>query len=265
VKPVPPAPSSASELSPALAPLAWWLGDWEGDGGSEHWIAAGGAVYGVSLSRDGAYEVMIVDDGEGTGPADGVLRFLAMPGGERSVEFRVRELGEAGATFENAQHDFPKTIAYQRAGDELRATLAGDGARTVGFTFHPLQRETAPELEAADRKFAADVDAGGVDAWVEWFAPDGAMMRSTGRVPRDHIEDLMTDVFANGMLAWEPIASGRSGAIGFTVGKATFTGKTPADGWQGTYVTIWQQQPDGAWKVAFDTGRVINAVTTRTP
>ena len=39
VKPVPPAPSSASELSPALAPLAWWLGDWEGhpwrNGGKE--------------------------------------------------------------------------------------------------------------------------------------------------------------------------------------------------------------------------------------
>ena len=47
----PAAPVSA-ELSPALAPLAWWLGDWESSGGAcggdakgprfrEHWVAAG--------------------------------------------------------------------------------------------------------------------------------------------------------------------------------------------------------------------------------
>ena len=39
-----------TERSPALAPLAWWLGDGDAsDGqGSEHWIAAAGAIYAGS-------------------------------------------------------------------------------------------------------------------------------------------------------------------------------------------------------------------------
>jgi ketosteroid isomerase-like protein len=259
VAPKAPAPPSTTELSPALAPLAWWLGDWETDLGTEHWIAADGAVYGIALQRDGAFEVMIVDDGEGTAPADGVLRFVAMPNGERSVEFRVKELGTSGVTFENPEHDFPKAIAYERTGDELKATLSADGARTLGFTFRPGTRTAAPELEAADKKFAADVDAGGAAAWANWFAPDGGMMRKSGRVERASIENFMKDVFDTGMLAWEPIASGRAGAVGFTVGKATFTGKTPEEAFKSTYVTIWKQQPDGEWKVWFDTGRVVNA------
>lgn len=259
VTPKAPAPPNTAELSPALAPLAWWLGDWETDLGTEHWIAADGAVYGIALQRDGAFEVMIIDDGEGTAPADGVLRFVAMPNGERSVEFRVKELGTSGVTFENPEHDFPKAIAYERTGDELKATLSAEGARTLGFTFRPGTRTAAPELEAADKKFAADVDAGGAAAWVNWFAPDGGMMRKSGRVERASIENFMKDVFDTGMLAWEPIASGRSGAVGFTVGKATFTGKTPEEAFKSTYVTIWKQQPDGEWKVWFDTGRVVNA------
>jgi ketosteroid isomerase-like protein len=61
----------------------------------------------------------------------------------------------------------------------------------------------------------------------------------------------------SGRLDWAPIASGKSGDLGFTVGKATFTGAKPDDGWRSTYVTIWRRQPDGAWKVLFDTGRVV--------
>jgi ketosteroid isomerase-like protein len=67
----------------------------------------------------------------------------------------------------------------------------------------------------------------------------------------------MTPTLTSGRLAWAPIASGKSGALGFTVGKATFTGARPEDGWRSTYVTIWRRQPDGTWKVLFDTGRPV--------
>lgn len=70
--PAPPSPmrspsqsaAVSPELSPALAPLAGWLGDWDArDGqGSEHWIAAAGAIYGVVLRGD-RFEVLVVDDG----------------------------------------------------------------------------------------------------------------------------------------------------------------------------------------------------------
>src|SRR5512138_761894 len=77
----------SAELSPALAPLAWWLGDWEAEDGqsSEHWVAVAGAIYGISLQGSSAFEVMIVDDGEDRGKPDGILRFISMPGGQRSI------------------------------------------------------------------------------------------------------------------------------------------------------------------------------------
>src|SRR5262245_22379002 len=156
------APSSDAELSPALRPLAWWLGDWASkDDGSEHWVAAAGALYGVSLHPKG-FEVMVIDDGDGPGRPDGVLRFFAMPDGARMVEFRQRAIGERVATFANDEHDFPRTITYQLAADgSLGAVL--DGTKQRQFAWQRAARAPAPELEAADLAFAADTGKRGVD------------------------------------------------------------------------------------------------------
>jgi ketosteroid isomerase-like protein len=266
--PQPPAAVAAAanaELSPALTPLAWWLGDWDdADGnGSEHWIAAAGAIYGVSLHGK-TFEVMVVDDGEGPGRPDGVLRFFAMPNGKRSVEFRQRTLGERGATFANDEHDFPKTITYQlgaepgepdRNGARLEAVLGG--SKQESYKFKRGTSERAPELEAADLAFAADTGKRGADGWVAAFDPAGGMMRRAGRVEYAAIADAMKPTLSAGRLDWAPIASGKSGDLGFTVGKATFTAAKPEDNWRSTYVTIWHRQPDGSWKVLFDTGRLV--------
>ena len=247
------------ELSPALAPLAWWLGDWQSgadcDGSPvayrEHWVAASGAMYGVGFS-DRGFEVMIVDDGEGGGPPDGVLRFIAMPMGERSVEFKQRELGDRTITFANPEHDDPKQITYAKHDDQLRAVLFGTSFIKVDMC--PTAGTSAPELEAADRAFAADTAARHVDGWVAAFDPQGAMMSRGTRLEGAQIRTAMEGTLATGTLAWEPIASRRAGTLGFTVGKATYTGP---ESWRSSYVTVWRQQSDGGWKVLFDTGRVV--------
>ncbi|MDB4961102.1 MAG: hypothetical protein JWP01_1101 [Myxococcales bacterium] len=247
------------DLSPALAPLSWILGDWQGDDGTEHWIAADGAIYGIALQSTGMFEAMVIDDGEGGGPADGVLRLIAMPGGGSSVEFRASQLTVRSARFANPAHDAPKQITYERTTAGLRATLDADSNRQITFAFRPGTRVAAPELEAADRAFAADTTARGIDGWMAAFAPDGGMLRKGQRVTGAELAETMRPVLTGGTLAWAPIASGVAGSIGFTVGKATFTGKTAADGWRSTYVTIWRKQADGTWKVLFDTGRAVNA------
>jgi ketosteroid isomerase-like protein len=247
------------ELSPALAPLAWIVGDWQGDDGTEHWIAVDGAIYGIGLQRTGMFEALVIDDGEGSGPADGVLRLIAMPGGGSSVEFRASQLTVRSARFANPAHDAPKQITYERTPEGLRATLDADSNRQITFAFRPGTRVTAPELEAADRAFAADTAARGVDGWTAAFAPDGGMLRKGQRVSGAAIAETMRPVLTSGSLAWAPVASGVAGTLGFTVGKATFTGATPAERWRSTYVTIWRRQPDGTWKVLFDTGRAVNA------
>lgn len=243
------------ELGASLAPLSWWLGTWEGPSGTEHWVAASGALYGVAFDGKGHFEVMIVDDSD-AGKLDGIWRLWAMPGGTTQVMFTTTAHTDRSATFANPAHDAPKSIAYARSGVDLVATVAGGLDETYRFRAAPYA--PAPELEQADLAFAAATKARGVDGWVEAFAPDGWMWRKAGVVPRDQIGATMKKLLASGVLAWAPIASGKHGDLGYTVGKATFTGKTPADGWRSTYVTIWKQQPGGGWKVLFDTGRGVD-------
>ena len=258
-KPVAPEqPAAVSpELSPALVPLAWWLGDWEGDVGSEHWNAAAGAIYGVAFARDGSFEVFTIDDGEGGGPPDGVLRMFAMPNkAPRGLEFRKRDLGAGSITFTSDSPAFPNSVAYHRDDGTLTAVISG-GGHSATVTWQRAKSTRAPELEAADLAFSADTGARGVDGWVAAFDPSGAMMRKGERVDGAAIGETMKGLLSAGKLAWAPIASGRSGELGFTVGKATYTGATPADGWRSTYITIWHHQADGSWKVLFDTGRPV--------
>ena len=254
-KSAPAAPAASAELSAALAPLSWWLGHWAGAGGHEHWVAAAGAIYGVSFPKEGSFEVLIVDDSD-AGKLDGVWRLWAMPGGTKQVKFTRTAHTAASATFENPEHDAPKSITYERKGADLVARLAGGFDMT--YPFQATGYVPAPELEQADLAFAAAVKTGGVTAWIDAFAPDGWMWGKAGVIPRDKVGDHMAPVLTSGVLAWTPIASGKHGSLGYTVGKGTFTGKTPADSWRTSYVTIWKQQPDGAWKVLFDTGRGVD-------
>lgn len=250
--------AASPELSPALAPLAWWLGDWDAsDGkGSEHWIAAAGAIYGVAL-RGGHFTVLVVDDGDGPGRPDGVLRLFAMPDGARSAELRQRRITDGAATFADDTREFPRTITYALTADRAGLTTVLDGTWRREFRFTRGSRAPASELEAADLAFVAATAERGVDGWVAAFDPQGGMMRRSGRIAYAAIAEAMAPTLTSGKLAWAPIASGRSGDLGFTVGKATFTAARPEDSWRSTYATIWRHQPDGSWKVLFDTGRIV--------
>ncbi|MFN0253406.1 MAG: hypothetical protein ACKV2T_41435 [Kofleriaceae bacterium] len=248
------------DLSASLAKLSWWLGDWTADDGrsQEHWVAADGAIYGVSLTDDARFEAMIVDDASGAGPSDGIVRFFAMPGGTKSVEFRAETIDGTAALFGNPTHDDPKKIGYARTGDALRATLHADSNRLITFDFMRADLPRAKELELEDIAFAERTQRGGIDAWMGAFAPDGGMLRDGQRITGDAIRTMMGPVLADGTLMWAPTDSGIRGTLGFTVGKANFVGKNKTIEWRSTYVTIWKQQPDKSWKVLFDVGRQVN-------
>lgn len=247
--------SSAAELSPALAPLAWLLGDWRGEHGSEHWIAAGGALYGVAFDGAGGFEVLIIDDAEGDGPADGKLRLLAMPGGAPAVTFEAVEHSSERVVFANLANDFPKRIEYRRAGAGLAAEISAE-ERRVPFAFAAVPPALGPELEQADLAFAADTAARGIDGWLAAFEPGGWQLLGGQKVSGEGIRAAMGPFLASTRVRWTPAASGLAGALGFTVGHATFEGASAS--WRGTYFTLWHRQPDGTWKVRFDTGRTVN-------
>ncbi len=117
-------------------------------------------------------------------------------------------------------------------------------------------------LMDADRAFAAAVAQDGTDAWVSWFAEDGAQIVPTTGEVRGHeaIRELMAalDDPAN-ELTWEPLRAdiAASGDLGWTTGtyvsKTTLPDGTTREG-DGRYVTIWRKQTDGSWKVVMDLG-----------
>jgi len=115
----------------------------------------------------------------------------------------------------------------------------------------------ADVLLQRDRDFAKQSAARGHLAWQEFMAPNAVKPANGGRMlngPQE-IGDNMLTAFASGFtLSWEPTRAeiSRGGKLGYTWGRyrAVVGGKTR----EGTYMTVWEKQPDGAWKVLFDTG-----------
>ena len=201
-------------------------------------------MFGVWFHGD-EFTVMVVDDGEGGGPPDGVLRYITIPNGTASTE--AKSLDNA------ALRQFTHVYAYKR----IEAPV------------------TADELAAADRQFSDDTGRDKIEGWMKWFGPTGGMVRKGKRIEGDAIRETMGPLLASGTLAWAPLAAGRpspTSTLGFTVGTAKFTAdkpETPEDNWGSAYITIWKAQPEekgqtgGGWKVTFDTGRPINAPSIR--
>jgi ketosteroid isomerase-like protein len=267
------APTTVVDLHPALAPLAWMVGHArQGDAGnttSEHWIAAGKALWGIGLTVRGGvtatFEILLIDADERGG-----LRLTAIPGGTRTVVFPLSSRAERTATFENPRHDAPKTITYARTAEDRLVARLDDaaGARPPILDADRVAITRAGALEAADRAFAADVAARGIEGWVAAFAADGMVWRAEGTLRghdaiRKDMAPLLSDPDAR--LTWEPVTSVMSpaGDLGFTVGRSRLLrrghGGQMEERARFTYVTLWRrqawrQQAGGAWKVLWDGG-----------
>lgn len=245
--PRPATPPPVASLPAGLAPAGFLLGAWTSPTVSERWSFAGSSLVGVGFTVEGgrtrAFEAMFVQD------RAGALRFTAMPGGKRAVAFLQRSRAENRLTFENLAHDFPKRVLYRREGDALAARIEDD-AKGFDFAYRSAAPDPAPALEEADRAFAADTAARGVEGWVAWFDREGVMWRDGRSEGADAIRAAMAKTLADPArrLQWKPTASGFFPARdqGFTAGEWTLANA------RGAYVTIWRAQPDGSFKVLFD-------------
>jgi ketosteroid isomerase-like protein len=118
--------------------------------------------------------------------------------------------------------------------------------------------EMEEQLMEADRRFCADVQEGGAEAWALWFAEDGVQFPTEGRVEgRAEILALMEESFVPGApaLRWEPteVAVAASGELGWTVGRWRLVREEEVLR-RGNYVTLWKRDAEGRWKVAVDIG-----------
>lgn len=121
---------------------------------------------------------------------------------------------------------------------------------------------TAEELMNLDREFSQyAVENGPYAAWDKYFAED-AVGLSQFQPPargKDEIIKAFEDWPGNLTLSWEPFGGdvAKSGDLGYTWGRYAITGLTEdgtAINTEGKYVTIWQRQGDGEWKIVLDGG-----------
>jgi ketosteroid isomerase-like protein len=119
----------------------------------------------------------------------------------------------------------------------------------------------AKVLIDAEHAFAKATAERGVDGWMEFMAPNAVELSAEPLVGLDQIRAGMGKSFKlpGFKLTWEPTKAEflGQGDKGFAVGRyqLSFTGedgKTVVQ--KGTYLTTWQQQKDGSWKVVSDIG-----------
>lgn len=117
--------SAAAASAPAgLEQLAFLEGCWqsERDGrfSEECWTAPRGPLLlGSNRSVRGeraSFEFLRIQRED-----DGRIVYWASPGGKTPVPFALREVAGHRIVFENAGHDYPQRIVYQRQGDTLSA------------------------------------------------------------------------------------------------------------------------------------------------
>jgi ketosteroid isomerase-like protein len=123
---------------------------------------------------------------------------------------------------------------------------------------------TSPEeLMEADREFAAETAARGLDGWMSFYADDAARVQlgtASVRGP-EGIRGFDAEMFDDSTtrLLWEPTDAGvfEDGRHGFTTGRSAFVridGDIPDTLSMGRYVTIWRLDSEGRPRVILDTG-----------
>ena len=120
--------------------LKWIEGTWlrtdskAGQSGHERWLKSSPHElrgYGVTMKgQDTLFveklRILVKDDN---------LYYVAdVQENQKPVYFKLTEISNAGFVCENPDHDFPKKIAYQLEGDDLKATISGNG-KSMDFLF----------------------------------------------------------------------------------------------------------------------------------
>ena len=125
------------------------------------------------------------------------------------------------------------------------------------------RRDPRESVFEADRDFDRVTAEKGVDGWVSFFAEDGRMIGTAGKIiqgpkqVRENMESLFADR-ANS-LRWHPEYAevAKSGDLAFSIGSSILQAKDPTGilmQREGRYLTVWRKYQDGKWKVAVDIG-----------
>ncbi len=150
----------------------------------------------------------------------------------------------------------------------LAAASAVAQSQTPPTQFPPAQAPQAPHAPAteanllqADRDFNKATTEKGLEGWMQYMADDVILLRGKPVFGKDAVRStLKSDWDEPGYsLTWEPKRAElfKSGKMGNTSGRWTYRGKNDKGEnitLHGDYLTVWQKQADGSWKVIYDGG-----------
>jgi hypothetical protein len=111
--------------------LSWMSGYWLScDGGrevSETWSdPRGGLMLGTALTLEGGKVTTFESSRISAATSEGGnVAYFAGVNGAPPVAFAAKEASGTKVVFENAAHDFPQRVIYERTGDVLNARIEG--------------------------------------------------------------------------------------------------------------------------------------------
>jgi ketosteroid isomerase-like protein len=147
----------------------------------------------------------------------------------------------------------------QDAGVEQKGSNLEMGT-DLGQKAPDLKKEKEKLLET-DRLFSKTSKEKGFAGAFALFLSEEARMFQNNFPPIEGTADIVMFLSENttGTVTWEPyfVEISASADLGYTLGKYESTdASSPGRGSvsYGHYVTIWKKQPDGSWKVVFDSG-----------
>ncbi len=119
--------AALAQAAPAQPDLSWMAGYWlacsQGREASETWTdPRAGVLIGAAVTvtpRGQWFEYARI------APAEGLLAYVAQPGGAPPTAFPLLEASPGRAVFQNLDNDFPHRVIYQRTGDVLTARIEG--------------------------------------------------------------------------------------------------------------------------------------------
>lgn len=134
--------SLAAAEAPSLDAVRFMAGAWGSDGDVvEYWLPPlRGLMVGVNRAREGDempfFEFLRIE------ARDGGIYYVASPRGGGTTDFKLTEVSEGRAVFENPEHDFPQKLIYTRTGDRLEAEVGAVrdgkwGSFTLEWTAQP--------------------------------------------------------------------------------------------------------------------------------
>jgi hypothetical protein len=124
--------------------LAWLEGSWNrtnaksGQSGNEHWTKISETeLSGLGLTMKDK-DTVSVEKLKLMVKGANIYYVADVPENKEPVYFKLTEISEISFSCENAEHDFPKKIVYQKDGKNLKATILGNG-KAIDYFFEKVQ------------------------------------------------------------------------------------------------------------------------------